>query len=161
MRAEDALLSLKGALSIPVMATLSLVGAYLAVKHEMKILNQIIYGYMIFLAVLVVKKYLYEYFKSTSLQRLDYPILLPLRILKVNLTLLELLNLILSAYLIVFYVQSNFWLMNNLIAYGFAIYAIESWLIGSFRNILVVFVGLFCYDVYFVFGTDMMLTVAE
>ena len=67
MRAEDALLSLKGALSIPVMATLSLVGAYLAVKHEMKILNQIIYGYMIFLAVLVVKKYLYEYFKSTSL----------------------------------------------------------------------------------------------
>ena len=69
--------------------------------------------------------------------------------------------MILSAYLIVFYVQSNFWLMNNLIAYGFAIYAIESWLIGSFRNILVVFVGLFCYDVYFVFGTDMMLTVAE
>jgi hypothetical protein len=41
------------------------------------------------------------------------------------------------------------------------VYAIENWLVGSFRNILLIFAGLMLYDFYFVFHTDVMMTVAE
>lgn len=42
-----------------------------------------------------------------------------------------------------------------------AIYAIENWLVGNFRNIFIVFLGLIAYDVYFVFHSEVMMTVAK
>ncbi len=48
-----------------------------------------------------------------------------------------------------------------MIAVAFTIYAIENWLVGSTRDIFVVFAGLIAYDVYFVFASDVMLTVAQ
>jgi len=43
----------------------------------------------------------------------------------------------------------------------FTVYAIENWLVGNFRNIFLVFLGLMAYDVYFVFHTEVMMTVAK
>lgn len=42
-----------------------------------------------------------------------------------------------------------------------AIYAIENWLVGNFKNIVLVFLGLIAYDVYFVFHSEVMMTVAK
>lgn len=50
--------------------------------------------------------------------------------------------------------------MNNLISMCFSVYAIESWLVGKIKHIAIIFFGLIIYDVYFVFGSDVMLTVA-
>ena len=41
------------------------------------------------------------------------------------------------------------------------VYAIESWLVGSFFHIIIIYVGLICYDVFFVFHTEVMVTVAK
>jgi minor histocompatibility antigen H13 len=120
------------------------------------------YGYIVFLGTLTLKKYLYEYFKfSSNFAKYDYSINLPLRILKVNLTLLELMTLLLCCYFAFLYVQTKFWIANNVFAICFTVYAIENWLVGSFRNILVIFIGLIIYDFSFVFGTDIMVTVAQ
>jgi minor histocompatibility antigen H13 len=51
--------------------------------------------------------------------------------------------------------------MNNLIAICFAIYAIESWLVGNIKHVFLIFMGLILYDVYFVFASDVMMTVAK
>eukprot|EP00350_Pseudokeronopsis_sp_OXSARD2_P004003 CAMPEP_0170560172 /NCGR_PEP_ID=MMETSP0211-20121228/47284_1 /TAXON_ID=311385 /ORGANISM="Pseudokeronopsis sp., Strain OXSARD2" /LENGTH=203 /DNA_ID=CAMNT_0010874025 /DNA_START=30 /DNA_END=641 /DNA_ORIENTATION=- len=161
VKSENSLISLKTALTIPVMATLSLVAVYFIIKNDLKILNKICYGYIVCLGTLSLKKYLYEYLRtSANLARFDYAINLPLRLLRIHLTMLELFVLILCCYFSFLYVQSNFWLANNIFAYCFTIYAIESWLVGSFRNIVIVFLGLVLYDIYFVFGTEVMATVA-
>ena len=76
-------------------------------------------------------------------------------------TLLELLSLILAAYFTFVYIQTKFWAINNIIAICFAIHAIEHWLVGNFRYIFLIFAGLMLYDISFVFGTDVMMTVAK
>lgn len=76
-------------------------------------------------------------------------------------TLLEFITMAISAYFVYLYVSTKFWLANNVIAIFFAIYAIENWLVGHFKYIFLIFLGLICYDVYFVFHSDVMMTVAK
>jgi minor histocompatibility antigen H13 len=76
-------------------------------------------------------------------------------------TVLELMTLILCCYFSFLYIKTGFWVANNIFGICFTIYAIEHWLVGSFRNIVIVFIGLMLYDVYFVFHSDVMVTVAE
>lgn len=162
LKTENSLISLKTAISIPIIATISLVGMYFAVQNKWTLINNLFYGYIVFVGTLVLKKYLYEYFKNSSnFARFDYTINLPLRLLKVNLTLLELMTLILCCYFAFLYMQTKLWIANNIFAICFSIYAIENWLVGSFRHLFIIFLGLICYDCYFVFYSDVMVTVAE
>lgn len=75
-------------------------------------------------------------------------------------TMLELITLLVSAYFSMLYIQSKFWIANNVIAICFSIYAVEHWLVGNIKYIFLIFVGLILYDVSFVFGSDVMITVA-
>lgn len=76
-------------------------------------------------------------------------------------TLLELICLAISAYFAYLYVTTKFWFVNNVFAICFTVYCIENWLVGNFRNILLIFIGLVIYDFSFVFHTDVMMTVAQ
>ena len=99
LKTDNSLINLKTALSVPILATLSLVGAYYMIQNKWTIVNKIAYGYIVFLGTLSLKKYLYEYFKySSNFARFDYTINMPIRILKVNLTMLELMTLLLCCY---------------------------------------------------------------
>ena len=66
-----------------------------------------------------------------------------------------------SLYIIIVYLQSRHWVVANFLAISFAVHAIENWLHTIFYEILLVFVGLIAYDVSFVFGSDVMMTVAK
>jgi hypothetical protein len=59
-------MTLKNALSIPVIATLSLLAAYFAVINKWSIFNQVLSAYFSFIAVMVLKKYLYAYCQMNS-----------------------------------------------------------------------------------------------
>ena len=50
--------------------------------------------------------------------------------------------------------------MNNMIAFSFSVWAIEKWNHTRLWQILLIFVGTLVYDVTFVFGSDVMMTVA-
>ena len=67
----------------------------------------------------------------------------------------------LSAYLVYSYFMTRFWVANNIIAIAFTIHCIENWLVGNIKYITLIFAGLICYDVYFVFASDVMMTVAK
>jgi minor histocompatibility antigen H13 len=75
-------------------------------------------------------------------------------------TLLELMATVLSMYLVYAYVQTNYWVSNNIIAIAITIHCIENWLVGNIRHIGLIFGGLIAYDVYFVYASDVMITVA-
>ena len=63
---ENSLISLKTALSIPVIATGSLLIAYLSVINKLDFVNALLSWYFNFLGVLVLKKYLYAYSQMNS-----------------------------------------------------------------------------------------------
>lgn len=52
-------------------------------------------------------------------------------------------------------------LYNNFLALIFCLQAMQSLFIGNFKNGFILLVLLFFYDIFFVFGTDVMLTVAK
>lgn len=68
---------------------------------------------------------------------------------------------IISAYFIYVYMVTNHWLINNYIAISFSIYAIEKCSQTTFWQTCVIFGLLILYDVTFVFGSDVMMTVAK
>lgn len=66
-----------------------------------------------------------------------------------------------SGYFIYIYMMSKNALTNNFLAISFCVYTIEKWLQTKLWEVAIIFVGLVVYDVYFVFGTDVMMTVAK
>ena len=147
-------MTMKTAISIPIIATLTLLIAYFAIQQEWTLVNSVIYCYVSFVSALLLKRYLYAYFKSiTNFQRIDYP--LPFfrnfRLLQVNITMLEFIVLMTSIYFVYIYLQTKYWIANNFIAICLTIYAIENWLVGNMRKIYIIFAGLVLYDAFFVF----------
>ncbi|CAD5219438.1 unnamed protein product [Bursaphelenchus okinawaensis] len=53
------------------------------------------------------------------------------------------------------------WITNNLLGIGFSVYGIENLHLASFKAGLFLLIGLFFYDIFWVFGTDVMTTVAK
>lgn len=76
-------------------------------------------------------------------------------------TVLEFFSLFMAGYFTFLYIQTRFWIASNVFGMVFAIYFLENSLVGSFRTIFVLFVALTAYDAYFVFGSEMMVTVAK
>lgn len=82
------------------------------------------------------------------------------RFAALRLTFLEVLVFLFSIYFVYSYLQTKFWVANNIISIAFTIHAIENWLVGNFKYIGVIFAGLIAYDTYFVFASEVMMTVA-
>lgn len=66
-----------------------------------------------------------------------------------------------AVYFTYVYIETNHWIANNVIAVCFAIYSIENWQVGNFKILAIVFISLIMYDTYFVYGSDVMMTVAQ
>jgi len=60
-----------------------------------------------------------------------------------------------------FYFTSKHWTLNNVLGMCFCIQGISMFSIGSFKTASILLVGLFFYDVFWVFGTPVMVTVAK
>eukprot|EP01135_Chromosphaera_perkinsii_P004549 Nk52_evm19s288 gene=Nk52_evmTU19s288 len=61
----------------------------------------------------------------------------------------------------VWYVYTKNWIANNIFGLSFAINGIEMLSLGSIQIGCILLGGLFVYDVFWVFGTDVMVTVAK
>ena len=67
----------------------------------------------------------------------------------------------LSAATTYWYMTSQLWMLNNLLACVFAVHVLQSYLIDSFKNGMLLLVLLFAYDAYWVFNTEVMTAVAQ
>jgi len=60
-----------------------------------------------------------------------------------------------------YYFQTKNWITNNIFGECFSIVSIELISLQSFKTGCVLLIGLFFYDIFWVFGTDVMVTVAK
>ena len=73
----------------------------------------------------------------------------------------DLFCIVISCIFMYIYSITKFWIVNNIMAFFLCINAIQSLFIGNFKNGFLLLTLLFFYDIFFVFGTDVMLTVAK
>lgn len=73
----------------------------------------------------------------------------------------EMLALIPSVVFSYYYFKTKHFLMNNVLGISFCIQAIEKISLGSYQIGAILLSGLFLYDIFWVFGTDVMVTVAK
>jgi len=78
-----------------------------------------------------------------------------------NVNLRTIVGLVLAVFVGAWYLNTNHWLASNLFGIAFCLQGIEMMSIGSYFNGCVLLSGLFIYDIFWVFGTDVMVTVAK
>jgi len=66
-----------------------------------------------------------------------------------------------AAALVGWYVMGKHWLANNILGLAFSIQGIAFLSVGSYKTGCTLLSGLFFYDIFWVFGTDVMVTVAK
>jgi len=81
--------------------------------------------------------------------------------LSIDVTLADVLSLIGSAIFSVVYFQKKHWIMNNVLGICFCLKGIERFSLGTYKIGAILLVGLFFYDIFWVFGTEVMVTVAK
>jgi minor histocompatibility antigen H13 len=152
-------------LQFPLMAGATLCGLYFAMQYFGKdTVNYLIIGYIALGGTVGVKSMLTS-FTGDMFAHIDKDYLVDFAIkyidLEVQVTLLDLFCCVISFIQMGLYVYFKNWIYNNLLALVFCIHALQSMFIGNFKNGFTLLILLFFYDIFFVFGTDVMLTVAK
>lgn len=126
-----------------------------------EIVNPLLLGYMGLGASTGIKGVLL----STPLAKLDEKKLLKLKVEKIGLDLevspLDLVSLVFAYSAVGVYIYTKNWLFNNILATLFCVHGIQFMFLGTFQTGFILLSLLFFYDIFFVFGTDVMLTVAK
>lgn len=74
---------------------------------------------------------------------------------------LDLICLAGAAVMVGIYIYTKNWIYNNILATMVSINGIQMIFLGNFTNGFIMLIALFFYDIFFVFGTNVMLTVAK
>ncbi|KAJ1607177.1 presenilin-like protein [Cryptosporidium canis] len=80
---------------------------------------------------------------------------------EIKITIHHIWSLAISLVLGIVWLATDSWIIHNMFAISFCIQAISLISIGSFKIGAILLSGLFVYDVFWVFGTDVMVTVAK
>merc|ERR1719321_14626 len=78
----------------------------------------------------------------------------------IELTLTDLVSLLVACGIVWVYFQKKYWALNNVLGICFCLQGIERLSLGTYKIGAILLVGLFFYDIFWVFGTDVMVTVA-
>ena len=68
---------------------------------------------------------------------------------------------VLASPVVAYYVATKHWLANNTLGLAFSVQGLEFLSIGSFKVGAILLAGLFIYDIFWVFGTPVMVSVAR
>jgi minor histocompatibility antigen H13 len=110
-------------------------------------------------------KSLLEAFFGKAFAHYDKDLLIDINVkligLELQVTLFDLFCFFISGIQMGLYIWSKNWVYNNVLCLIFCTHALQSMFIGNFKNGFMLLTLLFFYDIFFVFGTDVMLTVAK
>eukprot|EP00466_Bigelowiella_natans_P014719 jgi/Bigna1/85384/estExt_fgenesh1_pg.C_30408 len=87
--------------------------------------------------------------------------LLSIPYLETDVTALDAIGCLAGSVIGGWYLLKNHWVANNIFGVAFSLQAIRMLSIGSYFNGTILLSGLFVYDIFWVFGTDVMVTVAK
>lgn len=159
----------KEALRFPLVASCFLVGLYVLVKYLNKdLVNVVLSVYFTFLGICCLKGYVRlvgEDVMKPCLPKFEVQRKIQIPYMKdpwdCGFDACDVVCYALAGVVGLFYFSSKHWILNNLLGIAFAIYGVEKISLGSFKIGAIMLGGLFFYDIFWVYGTDVMLTVAK
>ena len=176
-RPEYETLRATDAMQFPLFGSASLFGLYLAFKYfDKDTVNTIISVYFCLVGLMALTATFgpaieclgfsflkLEYTKSVSVKH-PLPTFIGGEspwVWKLNANVADAFAFLCSAIFVVQYFVTKHWTMNNVMGICFCLQGIERFSLGTYRIGAILLVGLFFYDIFWVFGTDVMVTVAK
>mmetsp|Transcript_15671 Transcript_15671/g.26149 ORF Transcript_15671/g.26149 Transcript_15671/m.26149 type:complete len:373 (+) Transcript_15671:101-1219(+) len=162
---DKEVLSMTDAYKFPIVGSCALFGLYIAFKYcDKDTVNMIISLYFSVVGIFALtgsfSGFVSHYITSKTQYgfKKTFPLVGEIDCL---VTPAEILCLILSTIFSAVYFQTKHYMMNNIFGICFCIQSIERISIGSYKIGAILLIGLFFYDIFWVFGTDVMVTVAK
>lgn len=157
------------ALKFPIVAAGVLVGLYICIKYiNPDLVNILLSFYFLIIGIYCLKTYIYLYIRNQKAFQSSFKwsktICIPYFVPKpelIELTMQDVVSYIVATPVGLLYVLTKNWILSNLFGLAFTVNAIENMPLGSFKVGYGLLAGLLVYDVFFVFGTDIMVTVAK
>jgi minor histocompatibility antigen H13 len=164
-------ISRKDSLMFPVIASCFLFGLYLLFKIFQKDwINLIFLIYFVMIgaaAVFATLRPLTKWIASKfqrNLRTYHFKFTLPFyrqHPTKIQVTVVDVLNSIVTLLVCVWYLTTKNWISNNILGLCFCVQGIARISLGEYLTAVLLLSGLFVYDIFWVFGTDVMVTVAR
>lgn len=160
-------LSTSDAKMFPVFGSIALFSLYLIFKFfEEQYINYLLGAYFGLIGVASLATQLADrtHWIAVMLKLQEFSICLKegkKEISSLNFTYLAFFGLIVSVVVNIFYVITKNWILSNLLAFAFATSGIRMIQLDTFRTGMILLGGLFFYDIFWVFGTEVMVTVAK
>ena len=158
-------MSFSDAWQFPVVAGATLCSLYFSMEYFGK--ESVNYFIMVYIAMggTTGIKSLMQAFFGNTFDAYDKDYLIDIVVKRIGLelqvTLFDLFCFFISGIQMGLYIWTKNWIYNNVLALIFCIHALQTMFIGNFKNGFMLLTLLFFYDIFFVFGTDVMLTVAK
>jgi minor histocompatibility antigen H13 len=161
---EKETLSADDAYKFPLIGSAALFGLYLVFKNfDKDTINLLLSVYFSLVGVGTLTSFLSKLFPSgKNATRYGFKRTVPL-LGEIDMLFsgLEFLYLLAAIAFSVAYFQTKHYMLNNIFGIVFCVHALERISIGSYKIGAILLVGLFFYDIFWVFGTDVMVTVAK
>lgn len=162
----------KDAMLFPLIASVALFGLYVVFKLFSKDhINLLLTGYFFFLEVLALAHLMSPVIGSlvpTSIPNVPFHIGFTKgkgnkknAIIDYDFSSHDIVCLIIATVIGVWYLLTKHWIANNLFGVAFAVNGVELLHLNNVVTGLILLSGLFVYDVFWVFGTNVMVTVAK
>ncbi|XP_055919369.1 minor histocompatibility antigen H13 [Eupeodes corollae] len=162
----------RDAMFFPIIASCTLFGLYLFFKIFSKgRINLLITGYFFFLGVVALAHLLSPIVGSlipTSIPKIPFHILFTKGegkkkedIVNYKFSTHDIVCLLISSVIGVWYLLQKHWIANNLFGLAFAVNGVELLHLNNIVTGCILLSGLFLYDIFWVFGTNVMVTVAK
>ncbi|EDW76434.1 uncharacterized protein Dwil_GK14664 [Drosophila willistoni] len=162
----------KDAMYFPLIASAALFGLYLFFKVFQKVhINYLLTGYFFVLGVIALAHLLSPVITSLMpavVPKVPFHILFTKGegkhkedIINYKFSTHDIVCLVISSGIGVWYLLKKHWLANNLFGLAFAVNGVEMLHLNNFVTGVILLSGLFFYDIFWVFGTNVMVTVAK
>lgn len=160
------------AMRFPIIASIALFSFYLAFKVFSKDhINLALTGYFLLLGVLALTHLLtplVDLLMPAGVPKIPYHLLFTQgaaakkqALIDFRFTTYDIVCLLLSTAIGVWYLLQKHWIANNLFGLAFSVNGIELLHLNNVVTGCILLCGLFFYDIFWVFGTDVMVTVAR
>ena len=162
----------KDAMRFPIVGSCVLFGLFLLFRFLPKdIVNAVLTAYFVFLGVIALTATLRPFlnmllpaslhersFKLGTVPKVPYLLSEPMQL---DATTSEVLGGLTSLGFCVWYIKQKHWIANNTLGLAFSIQGIEFLSVGSVKIGAILLCGLFLYDIFWVFCTPVMVSVAK
>lgn len=157
-------LTAEDAYTFPLVGSATLFGLYMVFKYVDKgTINVIVSLYFLLMGVVTFSSFLSKVFPSgKKAARFGFKYKFPMiGEIDMLLSLQDIFFIVIGTSLSYGYYMTKHFMLNNLFGIVFCIGAMEKISVGSYKIGAALLIGLFFYDIFWVFGTDVMVTVAK